>query len=106
MYIAMLDENSLILFFLFFFTNSFAGIAPGGRPVLSFVVGDDIEVINKHDPEWWEVRSPTVFSIGYVFACLTSLQLKTLHSGKGEELEIFIKAGLMDDSISCPDVGH
>lgn len=56
MHIAMLDENSLILFFLFFFTNSFAGIAPGGRPVLSFVVGDDIEVINKHDPEWWEVR--------------------------------------------------
>ena len=56
MHIAMLDENSQILFFLFFFTNSFAGIAPGGRPVLSFVVGDDIEVINKHDPEWLEVR--------------------------------------------------
>lgn len=56
MYIAMLDENSLILFIFIFFTNSFAGIAPGGRPVLSFVVGDDIEVINKHDPEWWEVR--------------------------------------------------
>ena len=49
-------SDSLILFFFFFFTNSFAGIAPGGRPVLSFVVGDDIEVINKHDPEWWEVR--------------------------------------------------
>lgn len=46
------------------------------------------------------------FSIGYVNACLTSLQLKTLHTGKGEEPEIFIKAGSMDDSISCLDVGH
>ena len=40
-------------------TDSFAGIAPGGRPVLSFVVGDEVEVINKNDPEWWEVSSCT-----------------------------------------------
>lgn len=30
-------------------------MAPGGRPNLSFVVGDEIEVVNKNDPEWWEV---------------------------------------------------
>jgi len=30
-------------------------LAPGGRPNLSFVVGDEIEVVNKNDPEWWEV---------------------------------------------------
>ena len=38
-----------------FYSDSFAGLAPGGRPNLTFVVGDDIEVINKTDPEWWEV---------------------------------------------------
>ncbi|KAL9988022.1 hypothetical protein ACROYT_G002419 [Oculina patagonica] len=37
----------------------FAGIAPGGRPVLSFVVGDEVEVINKNDPEWWETLKAT-----------------------------------------------
>ena len=47
-----------------------------------------------------------LFPFVFVFFCLTSLQLKTLHTGKGEEPEIFIKAGSMDDSISCPDVGH
>jgi len=48
-----------------FSTDSFAGIAPGGRPVLSFVVGDEVELINKNDPEWWEVSSYTfvVFKI-------------------------------------------
>lgn len=46
-------------------TSNFAGIAPGGRPVLSFVVGDDIEVINKHDPEWWEGRSKKTGAVGY-----------------------------------------
>lgn len=50
----------LYLFICFFFlTDSFAGIAPGGRPVLSFVVGDEVELINKNDPEWWEVSSCT-----------------------------------------------
>ena len=34
---------------------SFAGLAPGGRPNLTFGAGDEIEVVNRADPEWWEV---------------------------------------------------
>ncbi|XP_078357536.1 proto-oncogene vav-like [Oculina patagonica] len=50
---------------LYLATSNFAGIAPGGRPVLSFVVGDEVEVINKNDPEWWEGRSKRTGAVGY-----------------------------------------
>ncbi|XP_074614925.1 proto-oncogene vav-like isoform X1 [Acropora palmata] len=45
--------------------SNFAGLAPGGRPNLSFVVGDEIEVVNKNDPEWWEGRSKRTGAVGY-----------------------------------------
>ncbi|XP_068689749.1 proto-oncogene vav-like isoform X2 [Montipora foliosa] len=45
--------------------SNFAGLAPGGRPNLSFVIGDEIEVINKNDPEWWEGRSKRTGAVGY-----------------------------------------
>ena len=34
---------------------SFAGLAPRGLPNLTFVAGDEIEVVSRSDPEWWEV---------------------------------------------------
>lgn len=46
-------------------TSNFAGLAPGGRPSLGFVVGDEIEVINRTDPEWWEGRSRKTGAVGY-----------------------------------------
>lgn len=53
------EINSRLFLFYFFSIDSFAGIAPGGRPVLSFVVGDEVELTNKNDPEWWEVSTCT-----------------------------------------------
>ncbi|XP_031563071.1 protein vav-like isoform X2 [Actinia tenebrosa] len=46
-------------------TSNFQGMAPGGRPSLNLAVGDEVEVMNQSDPEWWEGRSSRTGSVGY-----------------------------------------
>lgn len=35
--------------------DRFSGMALGGRPNLHLNVGDEVEVYQHSDPEWWEV---------------------------------------------------
>jgi len=49
------------------FPFSFQGMAPSRRPSLYLQVGEEIEILNQSDPEWWEVGEPTVQSIFSVY---------------------------------------
>ncbi|XP_048587151.1 protein vav isoform X2 [Nematostella vectensis] len=45
--------------------QNFHGIAPSGRSSLNMVIGDEVEVLNQNDPEWWEGLSIRTGTTGY-----------------------------------------
>lgn len=51
-------QQCSLLFVCLFVFDSFTGVAPGRRPALNFSAGDQIEVSQRSDPEWWQVRPP------------------------------------------------
>ncbi|XP_020906776.1 guanine nucleotide exchange factor VAV2 isoform X2 [Exaiptasia diaphana] len=46
-------------------TSNFQGIAPSRRTSLYLQVGEEIEIMNQSDPEWWEGKSLTSGNVGY-----------------------------------------